>query len=248
MNVVFLDFDGVTNIPFWSRNKKGKLRSKFNWPKDGTVNSYQAVQWVSEFCERYNYSIVVSSTWRRYCDYRKCLYKSDLRKDIQVLGHTPLLEGKKRGDEITQYLKEHPEIDNYLIFDDDSDMTIHMDRLVKCDCLVGFTLREFTKARILHERFTMVGKRRTLMRIKLGSHMELIPSIDKKIINGKERYDFCIQLLNYKTKKLHFIQADSNIWWKPKKLIKDWPESHGTSVGWLFVQMGYLNFNGPRGK
>jgi hypothetical protein len=153
MNVIFLDFDGVVNIPYWSKDEKGEFHCGFNFPRHGTVNSYQAIQLVSEFCEKYNYSIVVSSTWRLGdFDYIKCLYDSGLREKVKVLGRTPRLKGQ-RGDEITQYLKEHPEIENYLIFDDDKDMTIHMDRLIHCDCQVGFTLREYCKAESLHESF-----------------------------------------------------------------------------------------------
>jgi hypothetical protein len=154
MNIVFLDFDGVVNIPYWQKDENGKLRSRFNFPRDGIVNSYQAVQWVSEFCERYNYSIVVSSTWRMgKFDYRKCLYDSGLREHIKVLGATPVIWDADRGDEITEYLKQHPEIENYLIFDDDEDMTVHMDRLVKCDGVVGFTLREYNYAESFHFAF-----------------------------------------------------------------------------------------------
>lgn len=156
MNVVFLDFDGVVNIPYWSKDENGKLSCSYNYPSDGTVNSYQAIQWVSEFCEKYSYNVVVSSTWRLGSfDYRKCLYDSGLRENIKVMGATPSLRDKQRGDEITQYLKEHPEIKNYLIFDDDVDMTIHMDKLVKCDCVVGFTLNQYNYAGTLHEAFNI---------------------------------------------------------------------------------------------
>jgi hypothetical protein len=72
---------------------------------------------------------------------------------VEVIGNTPDLYDSKRGDEISAYLKEHPEVTNYLIFDDDADMTIHMNRLVKCDGLVGFTLREYTHAETLHNAF-----------------------------------------------------------------------------------------------
>ena len=65
MNVVFLDFDGVVNTPWWSRDESGDLKCKYNFPFDGKVNNWQAVQWVSEFCEKYNYDIVISSTWRK---------------------------------------------------------------------------------------------------------------------------------------------------------------------------------------
>lgn len=157
MNVVFLDFDGVINIPYWYKDKNGEWRTKYNYPSDGCVNHFQAIQWVSHFCQKHGYDIVISSTWRM-CENdefncTQCLYDSGLRKDIKILGKTPYLSGKHRGDEISQYLSEHPEIDHYLIFDDDSDMTVHMDKLVKCDCVVGFTLNQYNYAVSLHKAF-----------------------------------------------------------------------------------------------
>lgn len=154
MNVVFLDFDGVINIPWWHKDDNGVWQNDYNFPLDGTANNTQAVQWVSEFCEKYNYSIVVSSTWRyNDFDYTKCLYDSGLRENIKVIGRTPRKDDFERGDEITAYLNVHPEVNNYLIFDDDTDMTIHIDRLVKCDGVVGFTLNSYNHAVSLHNAF-----------------------------------------------------------------------------------------------
>jgi hypothetical protein len=154
LNVIFLDFDGVVNIPMWKQAKNEWVCS-YNFPQNGKVNNEQAVQWVSEFCEKYRYSIVISSTWRfdgfDLCV--KCLKNAGLRNGIEIIGCTPWLDGKQRGDEITVWLKEHPDVKNYLIFDDDSNMTCHMDRLVKCDPVVGFTMREFNVAEMLHSAF-----------------------------------------------------------------------------------------------
>jgi len=154
MNIVFLDYDGVVNTPMWSPDGK---HCKYNLPNDGKVNNFQAVQWVSEFCQKYNYDIVVTSTWRlgdpKYADYLK---NAGLRDGIKILGKTPSIRKEPhsiRGDEIKAYLKEHPEIKNFLIFDDDSDMGSLIDHLVKCDCFVGFTEREFIKAEKMHEKF-----------------------------------------------------------------------------------------------
>jgi hypothetical protein len=155
MNVIFLDFDGVVNIPMWNRDENGKMKCRYNLPDDGSVNDFQAVQWVSEFCEKYKYSIVISSTWRsdglEMCE--GYLRARGLRKYVNVIGCTPDLWDKRRGDEITSWLNEHPNVTGYLIFDDECDMTIHMDRLVKCDTVVGFTLREFNQAKTLHDAF-----------------------------------------------------------------------------------------------
>lgn len=73
--------------------------------------------------------------------------------------------------------------------------------------------------------------------------MKIEPSIKKKMINGKERLDFMLQIISFKKRTVYFIQADTNIWWKPKKIVKKFDDSHGKSIGWLFVQIGYLTFN-----
>jgi len=73
--------------------------------------------------------------------------------------------------------------------------------------------------------------------------LKIEPSIKKKMINGKERLDFMLQIISFKKRTVYFIQADTNIWWKPKKIVKKFDDSHGKSIGWLFVQIGYLTFN-----
>lgn len=138
MNVVFLDYDGVVNIPKWSYNGK-YWQCQYNFPESGSVNNEQAVQWLSEFCEKYKYSIVVTSTWRTSDNYQECLIRGGLRDGIEIVGKTPRLGfDAARGDEITAWLKRNPDVKNYLIIDDDSDMGIHMDRLIKTRADVGF--------------------------------------------------------------------------------------------------------------
>jgi len=73
--------------------------------------------------------------------------------------------------------------------------------------------------------------------------IKVIPSVEKKLINSKQRYDFMLQIIHFEKRTVYFIQADSNIWWKPKRIVKKWDNSHGRSVGWLFVQVGYLTFD-----
>ena len=156
MNAVFLDYDGVVNTPLWGKDGI----CKYGFPEDNKVNNFQCVQWVSEFCEKYDYSIVVTSTWRAYKNYIDCLVNGGLRSGIKVLGKTPMLHGKTRGEEIKQYLSEHTEIDNFLIFDDDSDMDGLDDHLVLCSCFTGFGYAEFEEAGRLHEAFKKINRKR----------------------------------------------------------------------------------------
>ena len=39
-----------------------------------------------------------------------------------IIGVTPYMESRHRGEEIKAYLEEHPEIDNWVIIDDDTDI------------------------------------------------------------------------------------------------------------------------------
>jgi hypothetical protein len=162
MNVIFLDYDGVVNTPQWTKKADGTFNCRYNFPEDGKVNDWQSVQWVSEFCQRYGYSIVVSSTWRTERNYKECLVNGGLRNGIEVLGRTP--DCGPRGDEIATYLREHPEITGYLIFDDETDMSCYfsenehytfknMNRLVKCQTDKGFKQDEFIQAESLHFAF-----------------------------------------------------------------------------------------------
>lgn len=141
MKIVFLDFDGVINSLIWHKNHYNEWEIKY-------LANEQAIQWVSEFCEKYDYKIVISSTWRYdgLDDCIKYLKGYGLRDNIDIIDITPILHGKQRGDEITEWLNNHPEVERYLIFDDDSDMTVHMDKLIKSHCHVGFTYKEYEMA------------------------------------------------------------------------------------------------------
>ena len=41
INVLFLDYDGVVNVPMW--NDEG-TKCEYGYPKQGRVNSFQACQ------------------------------------------------------------------------------------------------------------------------------------------------------------------------------------------------------------
>ncbi|MBQ9748032.1 MAG: hypothetical protein IJV98_04530 [Clostridia bacterium] len=144
MKVVFLDYDGVVNRRMWE-TVGGTWVCRYGYPEDGAVNDRQAVQWVSEFCEKQGYHIVVTSTWRKYPGWDDCLRAAGLRESVRILGAT----GEKRasrGEEIDEYLRCRPEITRYLIFDDRDDLGVHRKYLVKCDPAYGFGEKEYEKA------------------------------------------------------------------------------------------------------
>jgi hypothetical protein len=141
--VVFLDYDGVVNTPMW--NEEG-THCSYGWHKQGKVNNFQAVQWLSEACQKFGYDIVVTSTWRRWDNYKECLINGGLRKGVEVLDKTPVIHGQCRGFEIKTYLNEHPDIDYYVIVDDEADMLPEqIGHFILTDGDVGFTLSDFKK-------------------------------------------------------------------------------------------------------
>lgn len=160
-NILFLDFDGVVNIPWWKKEESGVWHASYNYPEHFSVNQTQAVQWVSEFCEKFCYDVVITSTWRKRTEVRILevfLRKAGLRSSVNVVDKTPVhdnREDSQRGDEITHWLKDHPDVKNYIIFDDDDDMTVHMDRLVKTRGDVGFMMNDFYEAKRIHEAFNV---------------------------------------------------------------------------------------------
>lgn len=141
--VCFLDYDGVVNTPMW--NAEG-THCSYGFPKQGKVNNFQAVQWLSEACQKFGYDIVVTSTWRLDDNYKECLINGGLRKGIEVLGRTDRLRDVCRGVEIKKYIDEHPEIQYYVIVDDEADMLPEqMGHFIMTNGDTGFNLSEFKR-------------------------------------------------------------------------------------------------------
>lgn len=71
---------------------------------------------------------------------------------------------------------------------------------------------------------------------------KILHKANKKVINNKKRRNFVFQLINLDTKVMYFIQCDSNIWWKPKKIVEEFDNGHVFSIGWLFCQIGKAKY------
>lgn len=135
-----MDYDGVVNTLMW--NEKG-TKVSYNFPKDNKVNNFQAVQWISQFCFKCKFDIVVTSTWREERNYKDCLINGGLRKGIEILGCTQLTD-KTRGEEIRDYLNAHPEIKQYIIVDDEDDfLPEQREHFVKVNADYGFHQPEY---------------------------------------------------------------------------------------------------------
>lgn len=172
MKVVFLDIDGVLNtedyydsLVFENINcgTNHELRDKF-----GHVFCPKAVRYLSALIGKHNAKLVISSSWR-YMGLKElnkmwksrnlpgeiigttcCQASSDFKEQFDELSKLTKIRFSshvKRGYEIQAYLNLHPEIKNYVIFDDDSDMlNSQMDHFVCCDPLYGIDYKAYSQA------------------------------------------------------------------------------------------------------
>lgn len=112
MKVIFLDVDGVLNSDSY-------IEKQLNNPNKGIESEIDVatIKLLKKAIDATNARIVLASSWRRV---RKCeaLEKLFMQYGILLKEKTPYIHGE-RGLEIKQYLKEHENIDQYLILDDD---------------------------------------------------------------------------------------------------------------------------------
>ena len=138
-------------------------RCSYGFPGDGKVNNFQAVQWLSEACQKFGYDIVVTSTWRRDKNYKECLINGGLRDGIEILGRTVYLTDEedgsdfhgRRGREIQRYLDEHPEINYFIILDDEDVPSNEVQRehfIQTIDAHGGFNEADFFKFEKIYQR------------------------------------------------------------------------------------------------
>ncbi len=135
MKVIFLDFDGVLNshqsFTFWQNRKdQSKWENEMYRDWTGTLKEYIAMEFcpiamsnVEELIRRTNAKIVVSSSWRvgETVETLKNILKPSKLICDAIIDVTESFS-RTRGDEIQKWLNEHPEVDAYVILDDDNDM------------------------------------------------------------------------------------------------------------------------------
>lgn len=155
MKIIFLDLDGVINnigengvnlsLPLFStkRNKESIL-TRFS---TDNVPSFLSLL---ELCQKYNYKIVISSTWRLFTDsaddfnkyfrkYFKYIFIKSVKEDL-VVGVTPHLN-TARGEEILSYVNDYG-VEYYIVIDDsisDIENIIESDKIVRIDIQTGIT-------------------------------------------------------------------------------------------------------------
>lgn len=144
MKVIFLDFDGVITT----------LESRFNLSK-------VKMEMVKDIVDATGAKIVISSCWRYNTleDTIKSITTVSNRVPepflmaSDVIGVTKRLYPARgetrvlRGSEINLYLEEHPDITNYVILDDDTDMLPEQfSHFIHTDTYLGISEEDVLKA------------------------------------------------------------------------------------------------------
>ena len=138
MRVIFLDIDGVLNKHNWSQNKTP-------WMEDSKV------ELIGRLCKDTGAKVVLASNWREawfepmfYENETTAIYKGHKlfeKNNIEVVGITG--RGETRCEEIKQYLKDNPNIINYVSIDD---TIVDVDNRVQTNGDIGLTQFDCQKA------------------------------------------------------------------------------------------------------
>ena len=156
MRVIFLDVDGVlNNLNFLYEQFR---RSNIPNIKGLDNNNLKALQKLVELTDA---KLILSSTWRSYFDDNlkplnndhnpgKDLIKKLNEYNLKLTGKTSeTLEykGFPRSYVIKKWLDEHPEVDSFVIIDDNAIMgEFTYTNLVEVDKTVGLTMNDVIKA------------------------------------------------------------------------------------------------------
>ena len=140
MKVLFLDIDGVVN-------SLRTCHAYGNYPHNVDEEQlklfdHTALKLIRNICNAYDIKIVLSSCWRNckeFVDMPKAL-------DLPIIDKTPQKLSSIRGEEIQMWLREHPEVTQYVIVDDDSDMLpTQRKRFVRTDRQEGLSFKNYRK-------------------------------------------------------------------------------------------------------
>lgn len=129
--VIFLDIDGVLNHEDYYKWRYEEItvnHKQFSYPY--SEFSPDSIKQLNRILKETDAEIILSSSWRfDDFDYLNNLFK-ELGIEKPIVDVTPSLynvfnSSLCRGKEIDKFLSEHPDIDRYVILDDDSDMEPH---------------------------------------------------------------------------------------------------------------------------
>lgn len=116
MNVIMLDIDGVLN--YFDCKARCGLYLGIEDDK---------VKLLKQIVDATDAKIVLSSTWRlgydnaghRLADHVSYMEKKLGRYGLEIYDATPHLGSRCRGKEINKWLEDHPEVENWVVLDDE---------------------------------------------------------------------------------------------------------------------------------
>lgn len=152
MKCCFVDFDGCLNsVGSLIYNNRLKLLGLTDVPTNQSFDPIACsnLQYILE--ELPDVQVVVSSNWRKDKNLKALqdIFEINHILPDRMIGTTPISEDEDRGEEIAAYLKEHPEVTQFVIIDD-QEVNGFADRQVKIDSRNGLT---FTDAERVIEMF-----------------------------------------------------------------------------------------------
>lgn len=135
MKVIFLDIDGVLN----NANTKDRTPDKFIGIEDIFVKR------LVDIVRSTKAKVVLSSSWRTMKeDEPDYIYMIDKLKSkgIELYSYTTK-KGWNRAEQIKNWLSDKPEVDNFIILDDEFELEFaesdYTDNLVKTEYAIGLT-------------------------------------------------------------------------------------------------------------
>lgn len=122
MKIIFLDIDGVLNHESWYEK-----RLEFDLQYPLCEFDPKSIEYLNNITDITGAKIIISSSWRFNPDIVNILYKAGITGEI--IGCTPDLYNTYgslcRGKEIDVVLNKQPDIERYIILDDDTDIEEH---------------------------------------------------------------------------------------------------------------------------
>lgn len=143
MKVIFLDIDGVLNS---TDNQEHKIVNNLEKPFLGVDREFCPIAMLNlkKIIYTTNARVVISSCWRLHPEDILTICKNFSRVGLNVnyiVGFTPV-SSEGRAKEISLYLEKHSFITNFVILDDDMDVSVFELNFVKVDTREGLSVME----------------------------------------------------------------------------------------------------------